>query len=75
MKNDNSKENYFSHTRSEMLKYIPLNIKNILDIGCGDGSFASLLKNASNDIWGIELDRTSASIGWRKAVYYFDRIS
>jgi 2-polyprenyl-3-methyl-5-hydroxy-6-metoxy-1,4-benzoquinol methylase len=66
MKNDNSKENYFSHSRSEMLKYIPVNSRNMLDIGCGDGSFASLLKNTSDNIWGIEPDRASALLAEKR---------
>lgn len=35
---------YFAAARSEMLEFVPLSAKNILDVGCGDGSFGQQLK-------------------------------
>jgi 2-polyprenyl-3-methyl-5-hydroxy-6-metoxy-1,4-benzoquinol methylase len=38
-------ENYFEQQRREMLPYIPLNAKRVLEVGCGNGSFAAHLKS------------------------------
>ncbi|MCZ4221803.1 class I SAM-dependent methyltransferase [Pedobacter rhodius] len=49
--------NYYQHERHEMIKYIPTNAKNILEIGCGDGSFGAMIKeNIQCRYWGIEPD-------------------
>ncbi len=60
MHRSDSKENYFCHTRGEMLEFIPKASNRILDIGCGEGLFASQLKDESREIWGVELDQQSA---------------
>ncbi|MAQ75825.1 MAG: methyltransferase [Aquimarina sp.] len=42
-----------------MLKYLPEDAKKIIDIGCGNGAFAEVLKKQNNaEVWGIEyMDR------------------
>jgi len=46
---------YYSE-RSDMVKYIPGNVKSLLDVGCGDGSFGYKCKQqTAMEIWGIEL--------------------
>ncbi len=51
-------EAYYQQHRPEILKFIPSNAKNILDVGCGEGNFAKQLKNKANrKIWGIEINK------------------
>lgn len=56
-------EGYYDNTRKEMLKYLPGNAKKILDIGCGNGAFASLVREKNNaEVWGIELMEEEAKV-------------
>ncbi|XVJ68851.1 MAG: class I SAM-dependent methyltransferase [Rhizobacter sp.] len=41
----NKPASYFEQRRQEMLAYIPLNTKRVLEVGCGNGSFAAYLKS------------------------------
>ena len=53
--------NYYGYSRSEMLEFIPLNIKTILDIGCGQGLFLKNIKEITNaETWGVELNQEVA---------------
>lgn len=54
---------YFSHTRPELLPFIDFKIDSALDIGCGNGSFGSMLKAKFGcTVFGIEPDETSAAL-------------
>lgn len=58
-----TQNNYYSYTRPEMLDFIPTNVKKILDIGCGEGSFSCSMKNKFKaEIWGVEINSTVAEI-------------
>ena len=49
-------EDYYGYTRSEIAKFVPDNIKSILDIGCGMGDFLLYIKKQTGaETWGIEL--------------------
>ena len=62
---------YFAQERREMLKYIPLQSKTILDIGCGEGLFGGIVKKRNlSEVWGVELD---ANIG-KKACNILDKV-
>ena len=52
-------DGYYDNIRYEMLKYLPEDAKKIIDIGCGNGAFAEVLKKQNNaEVWGIEyMDR------------------
>ncbi len=53
---------YYQNARPEMLKYIPLSAKKILEVGCGAGAFGIGIKNRQNcEVWGIEPNKTAAS--------------
>lgn len=53
--------------RREMMGYIPQSCQKILEVGCGDGSFASLLKKRDNvEVWGVEIHEQSANIAASK---------
>jgi 2-polyprenyl-3-methyl-5-hydroxy-6-metoxy-1,4-benzoquinol methylase len=48
-------EEYFECPRLEMLDYVPSICRNVLDVGCGTGSFgASLRKRTGCEVWGVE---------------------
>lgn len=52
---DNKPEGYYNNIRYEMLRYLPENPKTVIDIGCGDGSFAEIIKKQTGaEVWGIE---------------------
>ena len=53
---ENKPQGYYDNVREEMLKYLPETAKKILDIGCGNGAFASIVKQKNDaEVWGIEL--------------------
>lgn len=53
---DNKPDNYFNNSRHEMLDFLPENTKTLLDVGCGEGAFASFIKEKhQTETWGIEL--------------------
>lgn len=52
---ENKPEGYYHNIRQEMLKYLPANSKKVLDVGCGNGAFAAVIKEANKaEVWGIE---------------------
>ncbi|MFL6466529.1 MAG: class I SAM-dependent methyltransferase, partial [Pyrinomonadaceae bacterium] len=54
---------YENATRDEMLPFVPVGSRFILDIGCSVGNFGSLLKEARRaEVWGVEIDERSAEI-------------
>ncbi|MDY8134010.1 class I SAM-dependent methyltransferase [Aquimarina sp. 2201CG5-10] len=64
---DNKPEGYYDNIRQEMIKYLPGNAKKIIDIGCGNGAFAEILKEkAGAEVWGIEYMDEEAQIAKEK---------
>jgi 2-polyprenyl-3-methyl-5-hydroxy-6-metoxy-1,4-benzoquinol methylase len=62
---------YYTESRPEMMKYIPREAQQILDVGCSEGLFGRQLKRAgAAEVWGIELDAASAE----RAALYLDRV-
>lgn len=55
-----NKSGYFHSERPEMMKYIPDNAINILDVGCSDGAFCVSLRREDREIWGIEMNTIAA---------------
>jgi 2-polyprenyl-3-methyl-5-hydroxy-6-metoxy-1,4-benzoquinol methylase len=52
---------YYEHARPEMLEFIPPHSSTILEVGCGQGSFAKVIKNKmSVEYWGVELSDVAA---------------
>ena len=38
-----------------MLKYLPQKVNRLIEVGCGNGGFASLIKNKTGaEVWGVE---------------------
>jgi len=53
---ENKADDYYNHERPEMLAYLPSGCKTLLDIGCGEGTFAGYIKEKEGlEAWGIEL--------------------
>ena len=51
----NKPEAYYCFPRHEMLKLLPKTSKRVLEVGCGQGTFASQIKAYNNaEVWGIE---------------------
>lgn len=47
---------YYAQSRPEMLPFVPANARYVLDIGCGEGYFASAVKRKTGaEIWGVEM--------------------
>ena len=58
---------YFSVVRAEMLEFVPPNATAILDVGCADGTFGSLLKKQRHvEVWGIEPNQFAANSAAQK---------
>lgn len=52
---DKKQDRYYSD-RKEMIEFIPSNVRQVLDVGCGDGQFGHLLKSRYDvEAWGIEI--------------------
>jgi len=65
MEDDYNKKDilYYNHTRHELVKFIPKNIKKVLDVGCASGNFGAMLKDLFRcEVWGIEPHKNSAEI-------------
>lgn len=64
---DNKPEGYYNNIRYDMIAYLPDNPKTIIDIGCGNGAFAEVLKQKTNaETWGIEYMDEEAKIAKKK---------
>ena len=50
MNYDNKPSHYYNKVRYEMLKYLPKDVNVILEIGCGNGSFAEEIKKLNRHI-------------------------
>lgn len=60
---ENKPQGYYDNVREEMLKYLPETAKRILDIGCGNGALASVVKQKNDaEVWGIELMEEEAKV-------------
>ncbi len=62
---------YRKNARKEMLEFVPPSAARVLELGCGEGAFAALLKrHLVAEVWGLELDEEAASV----AAEHVDRI-
>jgi 2-polyprenyl-3-methyl-5-hydroxy-6-metoxy-1,4-benzoquinol methylase len=60
-------DKYYKGVNRPMLAFKPLGAKRILDIGCGEGNFLSILKGSDDvELWGVEIDPKSAEIARTK---------
>lgn len=60
-------DGYYDNIRHEMIGYLPTGVKKIIDIGCGNGAFAEVLKEKTGaEVWGIEYMDREAKIAETK---------
>lgn len=52
---------YYANLRSELVPFLPDDFTRVLEVGCGEGVFASLLSKP-NEYWGVEPNEHSASL-------------
>lgn len=68
---ENKSDIYYSKTRYEMLKYLPDNPKRVMDVGCGRGTFAAVVKEKTKaEVWGLEYMASEA----REAEKVIDKV-
>lgn len=54
---------YYDGDRNEMLPFVPVTARRILEIGCANGRFSFLVKQRQDcESWGIELNPEAASV-------------
>lgn len=54
---------YGDSCRSEMLAFVPIDVKCVLDVGCHSGAFGRSIKTRSKvEVWGIEPNPVTASV-------------
>ncbi|WP_027392238.1 MULTISPECIES: bifunctional 2-polyprenyl-6-hydroxyphenol methylase/3-demethylubiquinol 3-O-methyltransferase UbiG [Aquimarina] len=64
---ENKPSGYYDNIRDEMIQYLPENPKTIIDVGCGNGAFAEVLKNTTGaEVWGIEYMDKEAQVAKSK---------
>lgn len=60
-------QDYFALERPEMIGFVPLTAKTILEFGCGEGNFGNALKLRNNaEVWGLEIEEDAAKIAQQK---------
>ncbi|GAA4458920.1 class I SAM-dependent methyltransferase [Nibrella saemangeumensis] len=68
-----NKEFYYSYPRPEMLRYIDTGVKNILEFGCADGSFAAKVKEKFDcNYIGVEPLSKYANIARTRLNYVYE---
>ena len=69
---------YFANRRDEMLPFLPQRYGRVLEVGCGEGRFTTLLASGT-EVWGVEPDCVSAAWAARRMhrvlVGTYDRVS
>lgn len=64
---ENKPTGYYDNIRHEMIKYLPKDVKKIIDIGCGNGAFALVLREQTKaETWGIEFMDAQAQVAAQK---------
>ncbi|TYP70456.1 class I SAM-dependent methyltransferase [Aquimarina intermedia] len=64
---ENKPNGYYDNIRYEMIKYLPKEPKRIIDIGCGNGAYAEVLKQQTGaEVWGIEYVDKEATVAATK---------
>jgi glycosyltransferase involved in cell wall biosynthesis/2-polyprenyl-3-methyl-5-hydroxy-6-metoxy-1,4-benzoquinol methylase len=48
---------YYDFTREEMLKFVPVGARRVLEIGCANGRFSELIRERQRaEVWGIDAE-------------------
>lgn len=62
---------YFKGKRNELEKFIPSNVKTVLEVGCGEGGFRASFGNEV-EYWGIEPNKKVSKIAESKLYKVFN---
>ena len=54
--------NYYTHLRLDVLEHVPLDVCNVLSVGCGAGVSEARLVEKGIDVTGIELDHDASQL-------------
>lgn len=61
-----SSSQYVDSERSEMLAFVPLNARRVLDVGCHTGEFGRTVKQKCQaEVWGVEPNSDTAQVSAR----------
>jgi 2-polyprenyl-3-methyl-5-hydroxy-6-metoxy-1,4-benzoquinol methylase len=53
---------YFGYPRPEMVPFVPVDCRRVLDVGCADGTFGDALKKTRGiEVWGVEPTKSAAA--------------
>jgi 2-polyprenyl-3-methyl-5-hydroxy-6-metoxy-1,4-benzoquinol methylase len=53
---------YFGYPRPEMVPFVPVDCRRVLDVGCADGTFGEALKKTRGiEVWGVEPTKSAAA--------------
>jgi len=62
---------YFQEARPEMLQFVPVHCRRVLDVGCAEGAFGESLKRTRGiEVWGVEPTKSAVA----KATSKLDRV-
>lgn len=54
---------YFRYPRPEMLAFVPVGCRRVLDVGCAEGTFGESLKRSRGiEVWGVEPTKSAAAV-------------
>ena len=62
---------YFKGKRNELEKFIPSNVKTVLEVGCGEGGFRASFDN-NVEYWGVEPNKEVSEIAESKLYKVFN---
>lgn len=58
---------YYANARPEMVQFVPLEARRILEVGCGEGVFGNHLKKVRGaEFWGVEIFEKAALVAMGK---------
>ena len=59
---------YYSNKQStQILKYVPLDVRRVLEFGCGNGEFCNLVKSRNEaEYWGVQINTQAAKDASKK---------
>jgi SAM-dependent methyltransferase len=63
----NDTDKYHTKERRELLRFVPVTCRTLLDVGCASAQFGALLKQERDiEVWGVEVDPGVASVASTK---------
>ena len=63
---------YYIQSRREMLAFIPVKARRILEVGCGEGLFCESLRGPDREVWGVELNGAAAAMARARCDHFIE---